>query len=91
MGFSGQESWRGLPFPPSGDLPDPGIEPTSLVSPALAGGFFITAPSGKPHSLYLKMPESGVSAIIPFAGICAAAIWGQYPVFSYREFAQGSP
>ena len=30
--------WSGLPFPPPGDLPDPGIEPTSLVSPPLAGG-----------------------------------------------------
>ena len=34
MGFSIQEYWSGLPFPPPGDLPDPGIEPTS---PALAG------------------------------------------------------
>ena len=33
----------GLPFPSPGDLPDPGIEPTSLVSPALAGGFFTTS------------------------------------------------
>ena len=33
--FSRQEYWRELPFPSSGDLPDPGIEPTSLVSPAL--------------------------------------------------------
>ena len=32
----------------SRDLPDPGIEPTSLASPALAGGFFTAAPSGKP-------------------------------------------
>ena len=38
-----QEYWSGLPFPPSGDLPDPGIEPTS---PALAGRFFTTAPLG---------------------------------------------
>ena len=37
MGFSRQEYWSGLPFPPPGDFPDPGIEP---VSPALAGGFF---------------------------------------------------
>ena len=37
MGFSRQEYWRGLPCPPSGDLPDPGTEPTPLnVSPALA-------------------------------------------------------
>ena len=42
MGFSRQEYWSGLPCPPPGDLPDPGIEPTSLTSPALAGGFFTT-------------------------------------------------
>ena len=40
VGFFRQEYWGWLPFPPLGDLPDPGIEPTSLVSPALAGGFF---------------------------------------------------
>ena len=39
MGFSRQEYWSGLPFPPPGDLPDPGIKPASLTSPALAGGF----------------------------------------------------
>ena len=42
-GFSRQEYWSGLPHPPSGDLPDPGIKPTSLTSPALAGGFFTTS------------------------------------------------
>ena len=40
MGFPRQEYWSVLPFPPPGDLPDPGIEPSSLVSPALVGGFF---------------------------------------------------
>ena len=40
MGFSRQEYWSGLPCPPPGDLPNPGIEPASLTSPALAGGFF---------------------------------------------------
>ena len=40
MRFSRQEYWSGLPCPPPGHLPDPGIEPASLVSPALAGGFF---------------------------------------------------
>ena len=40
MGFSRQEYWRGLPCPPPGDLPNPGIEPTS---PALLGGFYITS------------------------------------------------
>ena len=52
MEFSRQEYWSGLPFPTPGNLPDPGIETTSLVSPALAGEFFITAPSGKPTSSY---------------------------------------
>ena len=37
-----------LPFPTPGDLPDPGMEPMSLVSPTLAGGFFTTVPPGKP-------------------------------------------
>ena len=40
MEFSRQEYWSGLPFPSPGDLPDPGITPTSLMSPALADGFF---------------------------------------------------
>ena len=38
MGFSRQEFWGGLPFPPLGDLPDPGIEPASPVFPALQAG-----------------------------------------------------
>ena len=42
MEFSRQEYWSGLPFPSPGDLPDPGIETASLVSPALAGRFFTT-------------------------------------------------
>ena len=43
MGFSRQEYWSGLPYPPPGDLPGPGMEPTSLMSPALEGGFFTTS------------------------------------------------
>ena len=45
MGFPRQEYWSGLPFPSPGDLPDPGVKPTS---PALAGGFFVTETPGKP-------------------------------------------
>ena len=48
MGFSRQEYWSGLPFPPPGDLPDSRIEPASLSPPALPGGFFTTAPPGGP-------------------------------------------
>ena len=56
LGFSRQEYWSGFPFPPPGDLPNPGIEPTSPAYPALAGGFFSTKPPGKPWwpSLYDK-------------------------------------
>ena len=46
MGFFRQEYWSGLPFPPPGDFPNPRIESLSLASPALAGGFFTTAPLG---------------------------------------------
>ena len=42
VGLSRQEYWNGLPCPPPGDLPYPGIEPPSLMSPALADGFFTT-------------------------------------------------
>ena len=42
MGFSGQEYWSGVPFPTPGDHPNPGIEPMSLMSSALAGRFFTT-------------------------------------------------
>ena len=47
MGFFRQDCWSGLPYPPLGDLPDPGIEPASPVSPALASEFFTTEPPGK--------------------------------------------
>ena len=46
-GIPSQEHWCGLPFPPPGDLSDSGKKPTSLVSPALAGGFFTTESPGK--------------------------------------------
>ena len=51
MEFSRQEYWSGLPFPTPGDLPDPGMEPTSPLSSTLAGGFFTTEPSGKLSSV----------------------------------------
>ena len=45
MGFSRQEYWSGLPCPSPGYLPNPGVEPASFMSPALAGGFFTTSTS----------------------------------------------
>ena len=49
MGFPRQEYWSGLPFPSPGGLPDPGIKPTSPLSPVLAGGFLTTEPPGEPQ------------------------------------------
>ena len=46
MGFSRQKYWSGLPFPSPGDLLDPGTKSVSLMSPAPAGRFFTTVPSG---------------------------------------------
>ena len=55
MGFSRQEYWSGLPFPSSGNRPNPGIKP---ASPALAGGFFTTEPRGKPVNEESFLPSS---------------------------------
>jgi len=49
MGFTRQEYWSGLPCPPLGNLPDPGIESTSFMSPALAGGLFTTSTAWESH------------------------------------------
>ena len=49
MGFPRQECGTGLPFPSPGDLPNPGIEPASLMSPALASEFFTTSATWEAH------------------------------------------
>ena len=55
MKFSRKEYWSGLPCPHPEDLPNPGIELVSLMSPALAGGFFITRATWEAHSTYYLM------------------------------------
>ena len=67
MGFSRQEYWRGLPFPPPGDLPHPGTEP---ASPALAGGFLTTEPPGKPLLTPLLPPSKIQSTSEPLQLRC---------------------
>ena len=57
MDFSQQGYWSGLPFLPPGDLPTPGIESTSSISPA--GGFFTTAPPGKPMGDDRRVKQGG--------------------------------
>ena len=55
MEFSRQEYWSGLPFPTPGDLPNPAIEPESLTSPALGGGFFTVVPPGSQYFIIISM------------------------------------
>ena len=71
MGFSRQEYWSGLPFCSPGDLPDPGMEPASLLPPALAGKFFTTqSPVYPPDWLALALgatraPPQGLCSQLP--------------------------
>ena len=58
MGFSRQEHWSGLPFPPPGDLPHPGIEPGS---PALWADSSPSEPPGKPRKKFKWMEISQLS------------------------------
>ena len=52
--FSRQEYWSGLSFPSPGDLPNPGIKPLSLLSPALAGGFLTNCASWEVPCVHAK-------------------------------------
>ena len=65
MGFSKQEYWSGLPCPSPGDLPNTGIEPASLMSPALAGMLFTTRATWEAYLLYLEKLMTVTSLDIP--------------------------
>ena len=85
MGFSRQEHWNRLPCPPPGDLPDPGIEPLSLMSPALAGGLFTTSTTCYTlHTNSFSVPSSSKLPLVP-----------QLPTFSVSQpclyFSRGDP
>ena len=54
-GFSRQEYWNGLPLPPPGDLPNLETEPTSLMFPAPAGGFFTTHTTWEAHTTSMPL------------------------------------
>ena len=94
MGFSRQEHWSGLPSPPPGDPPDAGIEPTSLMSPALAGGFFTTSITWEAH-LNVSARFSSVQSL-SHVRLCATP-WTaahQAPLsmgFSRQEYWSGLP
>ena len=68
MGFSRQEYWSGLPFPPPGDFPDPGIKPRSTVFPTMSASLHIPSPgffmcSKKSIELKVASPALGGSVV----------------------------
>ena len=63
MGFPRQQYWNGLPFPSSGELPNPGTQPVPPVSPALAGRFFTTEPPEKPVEYYSSIKKNNIMAL----------------------------
>ena len=84
MGFSRQEYWSGLPFPPPRDLPNPGIKPTSLKLPALSGRFFttsITWETQKQALLAFRAKCSGSSSSQSRTPRLGSAMWGLDPSF----------
>ena len=86
VGFSRQEHWSGLPCPPPGNLPHPGIKPTS---PAMAGGFFTTEMPGEPFlSVSQYQSERGRQRLTPHgaeqaAGVCFLSWFSLLPPPGY--------
>ena len=66
MGYSRQEYWSGLPCPPPGDLSDPGIEPVSLMSPELAGGFFTISTTWEANIQIYYNPTQSINRYLTF-------------------------
>ena len=95
MGFLRQEYWSGLPFPPSGDLSDPGLEP---ASPALAGWFFTAEPPGKPISYYSlpilgffspNFTKTALSLVVCMTKLSFSAhAWTWLGIFYFHKLAQ---
>ena len=72
---SRQEYWSGLVFPSPGNLPNPGIKPTSLVSPALASGFFTTSTTWEAPCIVSKL--SSCKIVIKIGSRPRIPIWCQ--------------
>ena len=88
MEFSRQEYGSGLPFPPPVDLPNPGIKPTSLVSPALAGGFFTTSTTQEAPVSYESTAFLGTSCCALY--LCVLSNSGVSVFTSPKEFLQSN-
>ena len=86
LGLFRQEYWSGLPCPPSGDLLDPGIEPTSLTSPALEGEFFTTSTTWETKELPYTFPNAAPFYILSNS---AQGLWFLHIWLNGHEFEQG--
>ena len=76
MGFSRQEDWSGLPCPPPGDLPKPGIESEPLTSPTLAAGFFTTITTWEATQCFLRgHPIQSITSRTPKALLSHLTFW----------------
>ena len=87
MGFSRQEYWSGLPCPPPGDRPNPGIIPTSLMSLALAGEFFHTSstwevPCGEKANV-------NAGPVCSVASVVSNSLWTLWPVAHLAPLSMG--
>ena len=88
---SRQEHWSGLPFPPAGDLPDPGTEPASLTSPALAGGFFTTTATWEASPEVELFPKDLLNSFLlspfwPFPSLPPSNYWSAFAIVDYLHF-----
>ena len=82
IGLSQQEYWSGLPFPPPGELSEPGIEP---MSPALTGRFFTTEPPGKALSI-LYVVEYMCQPQFPILSLPLISVLVTISLFSMTNF-----
>ena len=71
MGFSRQECWSGLPFPPSEDVPDPGMKGASSACPARAGRFFTTCAKGRYTEMTGRTDWRGLEETVVIIYVCA--------------------
>ena len=79
-----KEYWSGLLCPTLGDLSDPGIEPTSLTSPALAGRFFTTSANWESHNYPVRLvTQSCLTLCNPWTVACQAPLLEE---FSRQEY-----
>ena len=85
VGFSRQEYWSGLPCPPAGDLPHPGIESALLTSPALAGRFFTSSTTWEAQSWLHHLLTVQPWARSYLLGLSFPPLWMEITIVSAKQ------